>query len=51
MKYDRESICKWFISNNTSPLTGAPLSHTSLVPNHNLRSQIRQFYPTISLEN
>ena len=39
--YDRDAIQRWFGSGkNTDPLTGAPLSSTDLIPNHQLRSAI-----------
>lgn len=41
--YDRESIERWFMFNNTSPLTGLPLNSLDLVPNNELKEQIILF--------
>ena len=42
--YEREAILEWFAGgNNTSPITGAPLGHQHVVPNHALRSAIQEF--------
>lgn len=39
--YERSSIEKWLAKNNTSPLTGLPLSHKNLTPNYTLRSMLQ----------
>ena len=45
--YDREAIQRWFGSGkDTDPLTGASLSSTDLIPNHQLRSAIIKFNET-----
>ena len=42
--YEREAILEWLRGGNTtSPLTGATLARSELVPNHALRSAIQQF--------
>ena len=42
--YEREAITEWFAGGNkTSPITGAPLEHQHMVPNHALRSAIQEF--------
>jgi len=42
--YEREAILEWFmLGNQTSPLTGAPLVRSDLVPNHALRAAIQQY--------
>ena len=42
--YEREAITEWLRGGqSTSPLTGAPLDHAQLVPNHALRSAIQQY--------
>ncbi|XP_010523754.1 PREDICTED: U-box domain-containing protein 33 isoform X2 [Tarenaya hassleriana] len=42
--YEAEAIRAWLDSgNDTSPMTNAKLSHTSLVPNHALRSVIQEW--------
>eukprot|EP01051_Picozoa_sp_SAG22_P017923 SAG22_NODE_2881_length_2130_cov_1.194485_1_plen_602_part_10 len=38
--YERSAIERWLASHNTSPLTGAELTSTTLTPNRNLKSQI-----------
>ena len=40
--YESKAIEGWLNGNNTSPVTGVTLSSDALVPNHNLRSQIRE---------
>ena len=40
--YEEDAIRLWLASNSTSPMTGAPLRDTTLIPNHQLRSQIEQ---------
>ncbi len=39
--YEREAIEQWLTRKSTSPLTGEPLAHTMLTPNHALRGSIR----------
>lgn len=42
--YERTSIETWFArGHRTSPCTGAQLSSTTLIPNHNLRIAIEEF--------
>ena len=42
--YEREAILAWLQGgNSTSPLTGATLARSDLIPNHALRSAIQQF--------
>ena len=41
--YDRQSIERWFIDHNTSPLTGLSLISKTLVSNTELRKQIEEF--------
>ena len=38
--YERKAIEAWFSTSNLSPMTNAPLSNKSLLPNFNLKSQI-----------
>ena len=40
--YERREIVKWFAKKHTSPYTNQRLSHTFLVPNHNLRNTISE---------
>ncbi|KAL1528195.1 hypothetical protein AB1Y20_009554 [Prymnesium parvum] len=40
--YEREAITKWLHDHRTSPLTGAQLEHTELIPNLALRSTIQE---------
>ena len=42
-QYEREAIVQWLKVSNKSPLTGLLLQSTTLLPNHNLKSQIIQF--------
>jgi len=44
--YERDAICKWFQQSKSSPLTGMKIPDT-LISNHNLRSQIKQFCSVI----
>jgi len=41
--YERTAIERWLATKSTSPLTGAELEHGILIPNHNLRRQIREW--------
>ncbi len=38
--YEREAIEVWLATYATSPMTGDPLPHTSVTPNHTLRCMI-----------
>ncbi len=38
--YEKAAIEEWLSNHNTSPVTGALLSHKNLVPNHSLRNAI-----------
>ena len=40
--YERQSILRWLEQRQTSPVTGAPLGHTFLTPNHALRAVITE---------
>lgn len=40
--YERAAITRWLQSKRTSPLTGAYLPHTQLVPNHSLRCTVAE---------
>ena len=40
--YEREAIERWLEMRDRSPITGAPLAHVFLTPNHNLRLAIRE---------
>jgi len=41
--YERTTITGWLRTHSTSPLTGAELENKNLIPNHLIRSQIRDF--------
>jgi E3 ubiquitin-protein ligase RGLG len=41
--YDRPAIVQWLTNKRTSPMTGAALASNQLIPNHALRSSIREF--------
>ena len=41
--YEKRSILEWFHNKRTSPITGAVLASTALIPNHSLKSQINQW--------
>eukprot|EP01105_Mastigella_eilhardi_P003618 TRINITY_DN1474_c0_g1_i1.p1 TRINITY_DN1474_c0_g1~~TRINITY_DN1474_c0_g1_i1.p1 ORF type:complete len:609 (+),score=138.05 TRINITY_DN1474_c0_g1_i1:94-1920(+) len=41
--YDRTSITTWLESHDTSPMSGAKLEAKTLIPNHNLKSQISSY--------
>ena len=43
MLYEREAIEQWLTQHTTSPLTNAPLTSASLLPNLALRSAIMQY--------
>ncbi|TNV76976.1 hypothetical protein FGO68_gene15513 [Halteria grandinella] len=41
--YEKKNIEKWLTNNNKSPLTGEVLTNKALIPNHSLRSTIKDF--------
>lgn len=41
--YEREVIQAWLNAHNTSPMTNLRLNHKNLIPNHSLRSAIREW--------
>jgi hypothetical protein len=41
--YEKRCILEWFQTKRTSPMTGALLLSTQLIPNHSLKSQINQW--------
>jgi hypothetical protein len=41
--YEKATIKRWLIINNTSPVTGAVLPNKTLTPNYNLRSLIDEW--------
>ena len=41
--YDREAIEVWLQRKGTSPMTGEPLPHKTLTPNHVVRGLCRRF--------
>ena len=41
--YERDAITKWIRSKGKSPMIQKPISSATLVPNYNLKSQIREF--------
>ena len=43
--YERKSIELWLTKKHTSPLTGEPLAHTFLTPNHALRALCQKYAP------
>jgi len=40
--YSRAAIAKWFVQNQTSPLTGVRLTNLQLLPNHAMRKAIEE---------
>ena len=42
--YERAAITEWLRTKDTSPKTGAKLESTTLIPNHLVRSMIREFH-------
>ena len=40
--YERAALVKWLAKKKTSPVTGAPLQHMVLTPNHALRNTITE---------
>ena len=47
--YERAAIESWFARNDTSPATGAAVSHKDLAPNHSLRQAIEQWQEAYAL--
>eukprot|EP00798_Chlamydomonas_sp_ICE-L_P024111 gene24111-9686_t len=41
--YERLAITEWVARSNNSPLTNIPLEHKGMVPNHSLRSAIKEW--------
>jgi hypothetical protein len=41
--YEREAAERWLLTSTDSPSTGAPLSHTELLPNHVIKSLICEY--------
>ena len=41
--YEHAAIAEWIAKARTSPLTNVALPHLGLVPNHTLRSAIREW--------
>ena len=41
--YERRAIEEWLTHQKTSPMTGEPLVHTHLTPNHSLNSLCRKY--------
>jgi hypothetical protein len=41
--YERVAIARWLAQKRTSPLTGAWLPSTQLIPNHSLRKLIGEY--------
>merc|ERR1719162_1582579 len=39
--YERAAIARWFSSSRNSPVTGQPLPHSELVPNHSVRTLLK----------
>lgn len=44
--YERHAIQEWIRRRGQSPITKAPVSTSSLIPNYNLKSQIDEFQRT-----
>ena len=42
--YERSAIERWLTTNDTSPMTGAALKGTDVVPNHALRNSILEHF-------
>ena len=42
--YERSAIKQWLETHNTSPATGLELDSKQLIPNHSLRSLIRELH-------
>ena len=40
--YERAALVRWLAKKKTSPVTGAPLAHLLLTPNHALRNTIAE---------
>ena len=48
--YERRSVEEWFrLRGPVSMVTGAPLPHPGLVPNHSVRALIRARHPAVEL--
>ena len=43
LRYDKAAIVEWLAKKQASPVTGAPIDPSILIPNHLVRSQIREF--------
>jgi ribosomal protein L12E/L44/L45/RPP1/RPP2 len=41
--YERTSIAEWLQTHSTAPITGAELENKALIPNHLVRSQIKDY--------
>ena len=41
--YERSAIEEWLSNNDSSPITGATLIDTKLIPNHTLKGAIAEF--------
>lgn len=41
--YERTALQTWFAKSNISPVTGAHLANTHIIPNHALRHTIEQY--------
>jgi hypothetical protein len=41
--YERASIAEWLQTHSTAPITGAELENKALIPNHLVRSQIKDY--------
>jgi hypothetical protein len=41
--YERRAIEEWLTRKTTSPMTGEPLAHTHLTPNHVVRGLCRKY--------
>ena len=48
--YERSAIEQWLETHNTSPTTGLELDNKQLIPNHSLRSLIRESYASQAAE-
>jgi hypothetical protein len=41
--YERAAVAQWLLKKDRSPMTGAPLAHKHVTPNHLLRSMIAEW--------
>lgn len=48
--YERSAIARWFLSSRKSPITGQNLPHSSLFPNHALRTLMKGLCDMIGTE-